>query len=463
MPTATADNRIRDELKRIQDEAADLRERRAAAKKERDAAKEAFAGADFSPGTNITETDEFHAAEQAVKRVGDLDDEIEAHRQSELALLKLVGDRADDNGHAGGKIDVARGRRGSWDANHLLRDSDAYADARQRGAFNSRQKFGTIELGQLATREETASFLRSRMLAQGDGGGLETATPGTVTTEGVGQLVRSDDRGLVPFRLPTLIDIFPTGTTDAPLIEYVQVVAVPGSADVVAEGERKPEQGLELKDESAKVVTIAGWIKVNRNAMNDAAGLAAMINQLLPFDVRRKLIGQVIAGDGTGENMRGIYETTGVGSVSQSGTDNIADAFLRGMTVVILSLGEPNFAAVNPLTWQDLLLMKNAQGNYLYGSPGVLPGGMVAQTVWGMTLTTSPSIPQDKPLVGDSQGAMILVREGVNVRTSDSDQDDFIRNRVTILAETRAAFVVWRPSDFCIVELSGGNGGNGGS
>ena len=39
-----------------------------------------------------------------------------------------------------------------------------------------------------------------------------------------------------------------------------------------------------------------------------------------------------------------------------------------------------------------------------------------------------------------------LLREGVNVRTSDSDQDDFTKNRVTLLAETRVAFPVWRPA-----------------
>jgi HK97 family phage major capsid protein len=458
--SATADRQIRDQLKGIRDQLADLRERRAEAKRERDAAKEAFAGASFEKGSKITDSPEFKAAEQAVKKVGDLDDEIESHRESESSLLKLLGDSADSNGNGNGTVGshehpITLPARGSWNAHDLLRNSDVYQEARDRGTFRSTGKFGTLPIGQLASREEVASFLQNRALAAE----LPAAPAGPVTSGDLAGAIRPDWRGIQPFRLPTLLDIFPTGTTDSNLIEYVQVIAIPGGADVVEEGAIKPESGLKLQDESSPVVTIAGWIKVNRNAMDDLSGLAAMINTLLPYDVRRKVIGQVIAGDGTGGNLRGIYETTGVGEPEAVAGDNLADAFLRAMTTVILSDSEPNFAALNPLTWQDLLLMKNANGNYIYGAPGSLPGGMVGQTVWGLTLTTNRMIPQDKPLVGDSMGAMILVREGVNVKTSDSDQDDFVRNRVTILAETRVAFVVWRPSAFAIVNL--GDGGSG--
>ena len=62
-------------------------------------------------------------------------------------------------------------------------------------------------------------------------------------------------------------------------------------------------------------------------------------------------------------------------------------------------------------------------------------------------------MPQATPLVGDSTGATLLMRQGVNVKTSDSDQDDFINNRVTILAECRAAFPIWRPTAFATAPI----------
>jgi HK97 family phage major capsid protein len=122
------------------------------------------------------------------------------------------------------------------------------------------------------------------------------------------------------------------------------------------------------------------------------------------------------------------------------------------MTVVILSGGTPNVAALNPLDWQDLLLKREdtgagaRTGAYLLGGPA----SMAAATLWGLTITAVTTIAAGAPLVGDTSGCMLLIREGLNVKTSDSDQDDFIRNRVTILAETRVGFPVWQPSKFAV-------------
>ena len=453
MPVNSADNSIRDRLKQIRDQAADLRQRRAEAKKERDAAKEAFAGADFAENVKLTETPEFKAAEQAVKKVGDLDDEIASHRETEASLLKLLGD-ADQNGngeHAatlGGSVPTV----GGWNAHNLLARSDTYSAAKEAGIFRSSGHFGTVEFGQLANREDVASFLRSRAMAAEP----PAAPAGPVGSSSVAGAIRPDYRGILPPNLMSLslLDMIPSGTTDSNMIEYVQVTAIPGTSAPVAEGSVKPETGLSLGDASAPVRTIAGWIKVQRAALDDTAGLASMINQLLPYDVRRQTLSQILNGDGTGQNLTGLYHTVGVGEVSAETDDNLADVVLRAITAIVLSDAEPNFAALNPVTWQDLLLMKNTNGNYIYGQPGLLPGGMSAQTIWGLALTTSRAVPADKPLVGDSMGCTLLVREGVNLKTSDSDQDDFVRNRVTVLAETRIAFPVWRPSSFAIADLT---------
>ena len=443
----TADAQIRDRLKTIREQLADLRSRRTDAKKERDAAKDAFAKADFSANgdTKITETSEFRAAEEAVRQVGVLDDEIHEHQAAEAAILRLLGDQPDTNGSGNGNPSLQVPRLG-WDGSRLLHESDTYGEARQRGLFNSSASFGTLILGQMASREEAANFLRSGSMAAS----LPAAPAGQVGTPA--GAVQPDYRGIISPRLLnlSLLDLIPTGTTDSNVVNYVQVTAVPGYAAETAELAIKPQEGLTLTDQTAPVVTIAGWIKAARQALDDLAGLATLINTLLPYDVRRRVLNQILQGDGTGGTLLGLYHTTGVGAPAAVGGDNVADAILRAMTVVILSDSDPNFVVLNPLSWQNLLLLKNLQGSYIYGTPGQLPGGMVNQTIWGLTLTTNRLVPQANPLVGDAMGATLLVREGVNVKTSDADQDDFIRNRVTVLAETRLAFPVWRPSAFAI-------------
>lgn len=450
MPT-TADSQIRDQLKQIREQLADLRQRRAEAKKERDAAKEAFAGADFSTGdTKLTDTSEFKAAEQATSKVGSLDDEIADHKQSEDALLKLLGDQPDPyagNGSGNGPNPSLDSPRLGWDGQRLLRQSDSYSEARERGLFNSSGHFGTVILGEMANRDEAVHFLRSGMLAA-----ALPAAPAAPVGSPAAPAVPPDYRGVISPRLLnlSLLDLIPTGTTDSNVVNYVQVTAIPGYAAETAEMAVKPQQGLTLTDQTAPVVTIAGWIKVARQALDDMAGLGSLINTLLPYDVRRRILNQILAGTGVGGTLMGLYNTTGIGAPTSVGGDNVADAVLRAMTTIVLSDSDPNFVCLNPLSWQNLLLLKNSQGSYIYGSPGQLPGGMVGQTIWGLNITTNRLVPQANPLVGDAMGATVLVREGVNVKTSDSDQDDFIRNRVTVLAETRLAFPVWRPSAFAI-------------
>ncbi len=433
---------IRDRLKTVQEQKRDLLSRRAEARKERDAAKEAFANADFSENgdAKIYETDEFKAAEDAVKKVGLLEDEIEDLTVAEQGLLRMVGDDQPDpaskngNGRTAAATDGQRG----WNGHRLLAESEAFRAAAEAGIFTSGARFGTVSVGEIVDRDAFFSA-------------LPTAPANSVGTD-QGAIV-PDVRGIISPALGPLsiLDIIPTGTTDSNIVQFVQVTALPGYAAEVGELQAKPEEGMTLQDATAPVRTIAGWAKLARQAMDDVAGLGTLINTLLPWDVRRRLQGQMLAGDGTGQNLLGILNTTGIGAPASAAGDNIADGILRAMTTVILSDQEPNFAAINPITWQDLLMMKTTYGDYIYGNPGQV----TTPVIWGLRITANRYVPQASPLVGDAMGATLLVREGVNVKVSDADQDDFIKNRVTVLAETRVAFPIWRPSAFAVAPLGG--------
>jgi HK97 family phage major capsid protein len=234
------------------------------------------------------------------------------------------------------------------------------------------------------------------------------------------------------------------------MIEYVQVTAVPTGAVEVAELAMKASMGLSTQDATAPVRTIAGYVKVARQALDDMAGLATLINTLLPYEVRRRIEGQVLAGNGTGQNIRGIMNTSGIAHVGGLAYDNVADAILAGVTAIVLADGDPNFVALNPVTWQSLLTMKaDTAGTYLYGTPASLQ----QPTIWGLAITRNRVINANTPLVGDANAVSLLVREGVNVKVSDSDQDDFVKNRVTILCEARVAVPVWYPAFFASVDM----------
>jgi len=71
-----------------------------------------------------------------------------------------------------------------------------------------------------------------------------------------------------------------------------------------------------------------------------------------------------------------------------------------------------------------------------------------ATTMWGLPVVESEAMPAGTGLVGDFvQGSTLFDREQAAIRVGLIN-DQFIRNMQTILAELRAAFVVWRPTAF---------------
>jgi HK97 family phage major capsid protein len=446
------DTRARESLKAIREELASKRSERTDLQREQDTVKGAMATVEFSGDTDILNSQSFRDAERIVGQLGQCKDKISDLEGAESTLLKLLGDSAPSgaqlergNGYVGGaKGEVSMG----WNGHQLLVESDAYQDmVVSRGVQNSDVHFGTMSLGKVCTREELGSFLAPRNAA-----GLPTAPAAPQgTDQGV---VVPDVRGVYPPALKPLsfMDLIPTGTTDSNIIQYVQVSAIPGYAAETQELGLKPQEGITFTDATAPVRTIAGYIKLARQALDDMAGLATLINTLIPYDIRRRMENQMLQGDGIGQDITGIINTAGIGAPASVAGDTIPDGILRAMTTVILSDGDPSFVTLNPITWQNMAIEKNANGSYLFEFPVGIFGTYAARTIWGLAVTTNRIV--NKPLVGDPAGATLLVREGVNIKTSDADQDDFIRNRVTVLGETRVAMPVWRPTAFALAPLS---------
>jgi hypothetical protein len=50
--------------------------------------------------------------------------------------------------------------------------------------------------------------------------------------------------------------------------------------------------------------------------------------------------------------------------------------------------------------------------------------------------------------MGDSSAAQIAQREGISVRLYDQDQDNAVKNLVTVVVEERLAFPIYYPTAF---------------
>jgi HK97 family phage major capsid protein len=126
---------------------------------------------------------------------------------------------------------------------------------------------------------------------------------------------------------------------------------------------------------------------------------------------------------------------------------------LNAVGSVLSSEIQPNAACLNPADAIKMYKAKASTSGVRMDSDGAFAD--LPQTIWGLPLILSTAIPVGHALVGDfSLGATLFMRQGMTVLISDSDQDDWIRNAVKILAELRAALAVWLPAAFAYVTLS---------
>jgi HK97 family phage major capsid protein len=258
------------------------------------------------------------------------------------------------------------------------------------------------------------------------------------------------------FREMTVLDLISRTTTTSDTIEYVQESAATNAAAPTAEATAttgtsgtKPEGAISYTTQTSPVRTIAWWIPITNRMLADAPALRGIIDQRLLLGLNLTLESQVITGDGTGENLTGINSATGL-NVTAVGTGNDLDAIFRGMTQVrVTGLSRPTGSVLHPIDFQTIRLARESAstatpGGYLMGPPSQVG----ATTLWGLPIVQSLGVPQGTAFTGDFQmGCMLFDREEAQVRVGLIN-DQFTRNMQTILAELRAAFVVWRGAAF---------------
>ena len=110
---------------------------------------------------------------------------------------------------------------------------------------------------------------------------------------------------------------------------------------------------------------------------------------------------------------------------------------------------------LNPIDWAGIELTKDNEGRYIIAQP--VNGGV--PRIWGLPVVETQAMAQNNFLTGAfNMAAQIFDRMDIEVLLSTENEDDFIKNMVTIRAEERLALAVYRPEAFVTgtVTASGG-------
>lgn len=248
-----------------------------------------------------------------------------------------------------------------------------------------------------------------------------------------------------------VVDTIPQTRTSQTAITYMEETTFTNAAAEVAEAGTKPEAALALTERTDPVRKIAVWIPVTDEQLEDVEGIQGYINNRLTFMVRQRLDAQILVGDGTAPNLSGILDRSGI-QTQAKGSDPVPDAFYKAMTLVRLSGNGnggavPNAAYLNPIDWQDIRLLRTADGIYIWGSPAD-PG---PERMWGLGISLTEGLTAGTGLVGDTTFVELAIKKDVELKVSDSHSDYFIKNQQAIRAEMRAALAVYRPAAWCQV------------
>lgn len=303
----------------------------------------------------------------------------------------------------------------------------AEPDAKQERAMTMGQKFaakaGDFDAGNRASR------LRLQMKAGEITNSANSKPLGGVTNLGM----RS------PVDLPLVIrDLLTTIEIQTDSVEFSYIDTFTNNADMVAELAKKPQSELTFDMETLPTRVIAHFIKASKQALSDNTFLQGLIDNRLRRGLDAKIEQQLLLGDGLTQNLRGLLPNATAFSKTQLSTvtkPNRLDVIRLAMLQTVLSGYASNGIVLNPLDAFTIGLTKDDVGGYLISNPLATTGNM---TLWGLPVIESTSMTADNFLVGDFKQAELYNRWDTTVEAG-YENDDFTKNMVTLLCESRLA------------------------
>lgn len=233
------------------------------------------------------------------------------------------------------------------------------------------------------------------------------------------------------------------GRTNSNSIEYAKQVTRTNNAAPVAEGAEKPESDYTWEVDNAPVRTIAHWVPASRQAMDDIPQMESLIDGELRYGLDDVEDGELLLGDGTGQHIEGLYTVATAYAAPIALPDPTRIDQLRlALLQVELADYAPDGMVLHPADWTSVELTKTTEGAYVFANPL----GLAGPILWGRPVVPTKRIGVGNFLTGAfKMAAQIFDRMETEVRISDQDRDNFIKNMLTVRAEKRLALAIRRP------------------
>ena len=249
-----------------------------------------------------------------------------------------------------------------------------------------------------------------------------------------------------PHRRLVVRDLLAGGTMGGNALEYVEEDFFVNNADMAEEYSQKRQSSMQFKVKSTSARVIAHYMKASRQILDDAPQLRSIIDGRLRYGLKLKEEEQLLNGNGQGQNLHGLLPQASnfANPTTMAGYTIIDQLRLAALQVALAEFDATGFV-INPKDWAEIELMKDSLGRYIIGNPQ----GTISASLWNLPVVATQAMAAKSFLTGAfDMGAQIFDRWQDRVEVATENEDDFIKNMVTILAEERLAFAVYRPKAF---------------
>lgn len=268
-----------------------------------------------------------------------------------------------------------------------------------------------------------------------------------------------------PQRPLALRDLIAPGTISGNYFKYEREKPdMEGDADYqggtgsAAEGELKPTIDMYTEIVTHEVATIAVTSRTSQQIFDDRPAFISFLRQRMGYRTLRKLDVEILNGTGAAGEIDGINTnatafdgtlntSTGVAGATIQRVDILRNARLQ----IELNHYVPDGAVLHPTDWASIELLKDGDERYLIGDPrtGGSTGVGRVGAIWGMPVVSTAGQDTGDFTVGDFMGAsQLFMRQELEILASTEDQDNFVRNLVTLRAELRALLAIYSTAAF---------------